>query len=103
MISCRPLMNSDRFPHFESTVYARHTFSGAREFQPSSAPRTFRIALSLVNGGKGGRGTSALFAAPAAAAFGSLIISPLSKLFLPSLASRNSLSEIRFRLEFARF
>src|ERR1700693_889420 len=55
MISFRPLMNSDRFLHRESIVYARATFAGSRVFQASSARRTFCIALSRVNGGKGGR------------------------------------------------
>src|SRR5882672_185965 len=55
MISFRPLMNSDRFLQCESIVYARATFAGSRVFQPSSARRTFCIALSRVNGGKGGR------------------------------------------------
>jgi hypothetical protein len=36
-------------------VYARATFSGSREFQPSSARRTFCMAVSRVNGGNGGR------------------------------------------------
>src|SRR5713226_4444072 len=48
-------MNSDRFLHRESIVYARATFAGSRVFQASSARRTFCIALSRVNGGKGGR------------------------------------------------
>src|SRR5260370_18153296 len=55
MTSFRPLMNSDRFLHRESIVYARATFAGSRAFQASSARRTFCIALSRVNGGKGGR------------------------------------------------
>src|SRR5256885_10210056 len=55
MISFRPLMDSDRFLQCESIVYARATFAGSRVFQASSARRTFCIALSRVNGGKGGR------------------------------------------------
>src|SRR5438132_14289551 len=55
MISFRPLMNSDRFLQRESIVYARATFAGSRVFQGSSARRTVCIALSRVNGGKGGR------------------------------------------------
>jgi hypothetical protein len=55
MISARPLMNSERFLQCESIVYARATFAGSRVFQASSARRTFCIALSRVNGGKGGR------------------------------------------------
>src|SRR6266446_98820 len=53
--SFRPLMNSDRFLHRESIVYARPTFAGSRLFQASLERRTFCIALSRVNGGKGGR------------------------------------------------
>jgi len=34
----------------ESVVWARATFSGLREFQESSAARTFLIAVSRVNG-----------------------------------------------------
>src|SRR5260370_29954786 len=48
-------MNSDRFIQRESIAYARATFAGSRAFQASSARRTFCIALSRVNGGKGGR------------------------------------------------
>src|SRR5882724_10917561 len=55
MISFRPLRNSDRFLQRESIAYASATFAGARVFQASSARRTFCIALSRVNGGKGGR------------------------------------------------
>src|SRR6476660_8959001 len=55
MISFRPLMNSDRFLQRESIAYARATFAGSRVFQASSARRTFWIALSRVNGGRGGR------------------------------------------------
>src|SRR5450631_2503982 len=55
MISLRPLMNSDRFLQRESIAYARATFEGSRVFQASSARRTFCVALSRVNGGKGGR------------------------------------------------
>jgi len=55
MISCLPFTNSERFRHRESTEYARATFSGSREFQPSSARRTFWIADCRVNGGNGGR------------------------------------------------
>ena len=55
MISFRPWMNSDRFLQRESIVYARDTFAGSRVFHASSARRTFCVALSRVNGGKGGR------------------------------------------------
>src|SRR5260370_40828828 len=48
-------MNSEGFLHCESIAYARATFPGSRLFQPSSASRTFWIAVSRVNGGKGGR------------------------------------------------
>src|SRR5260370_38415765 len=54
MISFRPLRNSDRFLQRESIAYARATFAGSRVFQASSARRTFCVALSRVNGGKGG-------------------------------------------------
>jgi hypothetical protein len=37
-----------------STVYARATCFGLREFQPSSALRTLAIAVSKVNGGTSG-------------------------------------------------
>src|ERR1700691_6279919 len=60
MISCLPFTNSARFLHRESTVYASATFSASREFHASSANRTFRIAVSRVNGGSGGRAASAL-------------------------------------------
>src|SRR4051794_25431620 len=55
MMFSRPLTNSERFRHRESSVYAIATLPGSREFQPSSASLTFSIALSRVNGGKGGR------------------------------------------------
>src|SRR5437899_990159 len=55
MISFRPLTNSERFLHRESIAYARATFPGSQVFQPSSARRTFCIALSRVKGGQGGR------------------------------------------------
>jgi hypothetical protein len=48
-------MNSDRFLHRESIVYASATFAGSRLFQASSARRTFCIAVSRVKGGNGGR------------------------------------------------
>jgi hypothetical protein len=54
MISFRLLINSDRFLQRESIAYARATLAGSRVFQPSSASRTFCIALSRVNGGNGG-------------------------------------------------
>src|SRR5271154_3425757 len=51
MISSLPLTNSARFRHRLSTVYPSDTRCGSREFQLFSAPRTFRIAVSRVNGG----------------------------------------------------
>src|SRR6266540_6033337 len=48
-------MNSERFRQWLSSVYASATFSGSREFQASSASRTFWMAVSRVNGGSGGR------------------------------------------------
>jgi hypothetical protein len=76
MISFRPLMNSDRFLQRESIVYARATFAGSRVFQASSARRTFCIALSHVNGGKGGRagvGAVAMISSPWTDSFGKSI------------------------------
>src|SRR6267154_741596 len=60
-MSSLPLTNSERFLHRESIEYARATFSGSRVFQPSSARRTFWIALSSVKGGKGGALSSLQF------------------------------------------
>src|SRR5687768_11324655 len=54
-IALRPEKISLRFRQRLSKVYARLTFSGLREFQPSSAARTLRTAVSCVNGGTGGR------------------------------------------------
>src|SRR5579862_8188222 len=51
MICSRPLTNSARLRHRQSMVYANATRCGSREFQPFSAPRTLRIAVSRVNGG----------------------------------------------------
>src|SRR5258708_19908597 len=48
-------MNSDRLRHRLCALYARATFSGLREFHPSSAARTFSVAVSRVKGGRGGR------------------------------------------------
>src|SRR6202140_4385695 len=62
-ISCLPFTNSERFLQRESTVYAKATFSGSREFQASSASRTLLIAVSRVNGGDGGRWVAAWGAA----------------------------------------
>src|SRR5579863_8261215 len=73
MISFRPLMKSDRFLQRESTVYPKATFAGSRVFQASSARRTFCIALSRVNGGKGGRDgvvTAAMIVSPRTDSFG---------------------------------
>ena len=55
MISFRPSMNSERFLHRESIAYPSATFPGSRVFQLSLARRTFWMAVSRVNGGKGGR------------------------------------------------
>jgi hypothetical protein len=54
MISARPVTNSSRLRHTESSVYAPATRSGSRVFQASSAAWTFCRAVSSVNGG--GRG-----------------------------------------------
>src|SRR5580693_5364275 len=59
MISARPVMNSSRLRHTESTVYAAATRSGSRVFQASSAACTFWRAVSSVNGGNGGRWATA--------------------------------------------
>jgi hypothetical protein len=56
MISARPVTNSSRLRHTESSVYAPATRSGSRVFQASSAAWTFCRAVSSVNGGSGGRG-----------------------------------------------
>src|SRR5260221_14783989 len=80
MISFRPLMNSDRFLQRDSTVYPRATFAGSRVFQPSSARRTFSIALSRVNGGNGGREgvvSAAMMFSPRTDSFGVSIASLL--------------------------
>jgi len=45
------LINSDRFRHRLSIEYARLTRSGSRVFHASSAARTFKVAVSRVNGG----------------------------------------------------
>ena len=55
MISSRPMMNSARLRQRLSGLYASATRSGSRVFQPSSAARTFWIAVASVNGGSGGR------------------------------------------------
>ena len=53
-------MNSDLLRQTLSMLYASETFSGSREFQASSAIRTFCTAVSYVNGGSGGRLFSAI-------------------------------------------
>src|SRR6267154_1645010 len=66
-------MNSERFLQRESIVYARATLAASRVFQASSARRTFCIALSRVNGGKGGRPdvvAVAMISSPGIASFG---------------------------------
>lgn len=55
MMAARPAGNSARFRQRESTEYPEATFSGSREFHESSAIRTFWMAVSRVNGGRGGR------------------------------------------------
>src|ERR1700723_2570699 len=54
-IAARPSKNSERLRQRLSSVYASDTRSGSREFQASSAMRAFWAAVSLVNGGSGGR------------------------------------------------
>src|SRR3954470_10237357 len=54
-ISARPVTNSSRLRHCESTVYAAATRSGSRVFQASSAACTLARAPSSSNGGNGGR------------------------------------------------
>src|SRR5690606_26577861 len=64
VIAARPSRNSARLRHLLSIVYASATLSGLRLFQPSSAPRTFCIAVSCVKGGNGGRCSTSLMALP---------------------------------------
>src|SRR6202022_4058476 len=47
--------NSDRLRQRLDGLYPSETLSGSREFQASSTKRTFRIAVSGVKGGSGGR------------------------------------------------
>src|SRR5689334_6840340 len=51
LISARPLKNSHRLRHSESSVYASATRSESLEFQASSAAFTLIRADSAVNGG----------------------------------------------------
>ncbi len=53
-MDCLPVKNSERFRHFELSEYASDTRWGLREFQPSSASRTFSMADSRLKGGRGG-------------------------------------------------
>src|SRR3954465_5879139 len=53
-MASRPEKNSARLRHWLSLVETNAPRSGSREFQPSSARRTFCTALSRVNGGNGG-------------------------------------------------
>src|SRR4051794_20191587 len=53
-IASRPVKNSSRLRHCESSVYAAATRSGSRVFQASSAAWTFWRAVSSVKGGTGG-------------------------------------------------
>ena len=48
-------MNSERFRHTESAVYAPATRSGSRVFHAASAASTFCRAEASSNGGTGGR------------------------------------------------
>src|SRR5215831_4692114 len=48
-------MNSARLRQRLSIVYATATLAGSRVFHASSAIRAFRVALSAVKGGSGGR------------------------------------------------
>src|SRR5690606_15393672 len=48
-------MNSSRFRHTESSLYASATRAGSREFHASSAALTFALAAASSNGGSGGR------------------------------------------------
>src|SRR5215469_15965327 len=48
-------MNSARLRQRLSIVYAAATLAGSRVFHASSAIRAFRVALSAVKGGSGGR------------------------------------------------
>src|SRR5271156_1003446 len=50
-MASRPVRNSERLRQWLSTEYTSETFSGFREFQPSSPARTLRMAVSCVNGG----------------------------------------------------
>src|SRR5882672_12148206 len=54
-MASRPCRNSARLRQRLSTVYASATRAGSRVFQASSAMRAFCAAVSMVNGGSGGR------------------------------------------------
>jgi hypothetical protein len=54
LIASRPLKNSSRLRHSESSVLARETFSGSYVFHASSAALTLCLAVSSLNGGTGG-------------------------------------------------
>src|SRR5882672_7859461 len=97
MISFRPLMNSERFLHRESIAYARATFPGSRVFQLSSASRTFWIAVSRVNGGKGGR--VAVVAVVMSFLFEPLPLYWLTRHFRRSLLFRVQEQSVRRRIE----
>src|SRR4051794_39945402 len=58
-MASRPTGNSARLRQRESIVYAEATRSGSRVFHPSSARRTFWMAVSRVKGGRGGREATA--------------------------------------------
>src|SRR3954468_4605957 len=57
-MASRPVKNSSRLRQSESSVYAIATRSGSRVFHASSAACTLRRAVSSVNGGTGGRGST---------------------------------------------
>jgi hypothetical protein len=53
-----PVKNVSRFLQIESAVYANETFAGSFVFHAFCAAFTFWMAVSVVNGGSGGRGDS---------------------------------------------
>src|SRR5262245_60280186 len=59
-ISARPVRDPTRLRQLVSGVYASATLAASRLFQPSSARRTFWVALCSSNGGRGGRDMAAL-------------------------------------------
>src|SRR5665213_2347930 len=55
-MASRPTMNSPRLRHRLVSEYPCATRFGSHKFQAFSASRTFSMAVSRVNGGRGGRG-----------------------------------------------